>query len=111
MSSKARWVASCPPTTKCLWPLGAPHKSQTVWDGLEDNFRMRLALWKRQYISKGERLTLIRSTLKNLPLYLMSILSLPRKEDRDLIRFKETFFAEEVLWSKNHAYSIGQQSV
>ena len=54
-------------------PLGAPFKSVTIWDGVEKRFRKRLAMWKRQYVSKGGRITLIRSTLFNLP-----ILQLPR---------------------------------
>ena len=33
----------------------------------------RLALWKRNYISKGGRITLIKSTLASLPLYQMSL--------------------------------------
>ena len=40
-------------------PLGDPFKSMVVWDGVEERFRKRLAMWKRQYISKGGRLTLI----------------------------------------------------
>ena len=44
-------------------PLGAPFKSVTVWDGVKERFRRRLAMWKRQYLSKGGRATLIRSTL------------------------------------------------
>ena len=44
-------------------PLGAPLKSAAVWDGVEECFRRRLAMWKKQYISKGGRLTLIQSTL------------------------------------------------
>ena len=40
-------------------PLGAPFKSVTVWDGVEKRFRKTLAMWKKQYISKGERLTSI----------------------------------------------------
>ena len=35
-------------------------------------------MWKRQYISKGGRLTLIWSTLANLPIYFMFELTLPR---------------------------------
>ena len=35
-------------------------------------------MWKCQYISKGGRITLIRNTLSSLPIYLMSILHLPR---------------------------------
>ncbi|RVW28776.1 Transposon TX1 uncharacterized 149 kDa protein [Vitis vinifera] len=34
-------------------PLGAAFNSLAVWDGLEERFRRRLAMWKRQYISKG----------------------------------------------------------
>ena len=54
--------------------LGAPFKSMAAQDGVEEKFRKRLAMWKRQYISKRERLTLIRNTLANLPIYFMSCL-------------------------------------
>ena len=60
-------------------PLGAKRKASSVWDGVEERFRKRLANWKRQYISKGGRLTLIRSSLSNLPNYVMSLFRLPRK--------------------------------
>ncbi|RVW45049.1 rRNA-processing protein UTP23-like [Vitis vinifera] len=55
-------------------PLGASHKSMRAWDGVEERMRKRLALWKRQFISKGGRITLIRSTLASMPIYLMSLL-------------------------------------
>ncbi|RVW12477.1 hypothetical protein CK203_093457 [Vitis vinifera] len=41
------------PSTYLGLPLGAPHKSVVVWDGVEERMRKRLALWKRQFISKG----------------------------------------------------------
>ena len=44
-------------------PLGTHHGSVAVWDGIEERFRKRLTLCKRQYISKGGRIRLIRSTL------------------------------------------------
>ena len=50
-------------------PLGAPNKATSVWDGVEERVRRRLALWKCQYISKGGRLILIKSTMANMPLY------------------------------------------
>lgn len=59
-------------------PFGAPHKSVAVWDGVEERFQKILALWKRQFICKGGRLTLIRSTLSNMPIYYMSLLRMPR---------------------------------
>ena len=40
------------PSTYLGMPLGAPFKSISVWDGIEERFRKRLAMWKRQYISK-----------------------------------------------------------
>ena len=60
-------------------PLGAPHNSVSVWDGIEEGFRKRLALWKRQYIPKGGRITLIRSTLLSLAIYFMSLFRMPRQ--------------------------------
>jgi hypothetical protein len=37
----------------------------------------RLASWKMLYLSKGGRLTLIKSTLSNLPKYFMSLFPIP----------------------------------
>ena len=44
------------PMTYLGLPLGMHRNSTTVWDGVEERFRRKLALWKRQYISKGGRL-------------------------------------------------------
>ena len=60
------------PSTYLGLPLVAPHKSVVVWDGVEERMRKRLALWKRQFISKGGRITLIQSTLVSMPIYLIS---------------------------------------
>ena len=54
-------------------PLGAHHKALSVWDGVEERMRRRLALWKRQYISKGRRITLIKSTLASMLFYQLSL--------------------------------------
>ena len=42
------------PTTYLGMPLGAPYKSVTVWDGVEERFRRRLAMWKRIFIQGRE---------------------------------------------------------
>ncbi|RVX18628.1 putative ribonuclease H protein [Vitis vinifera] len=42
-------------------PLGVPNRATSMWDGVEERIRRRLALWKRQYISKGGRITLIKA--------------------------------------------------
>ncbi|RVW51028.1 hypothetical protein CK203_077618 [Vitis vinifera] len=48
------------PTVYLGLPLGAHHKALPMWDGVEERMRRRLALWKRQYMSKGGRITLIK---------------------------------------------------
>ena len=65
------------PTKYLGLPLGAPHRAVGVWDSIEERFRNRLSSWKRQYISKGGRLTLIRSTLSSLPIYFLSLFRMP----------------------------------
>ncbi|KAJ9681592.1 hypothetical protein PVL29_017816 [Vitis rotundifolia] len=55
------------PTKYLGLPLGAHHKALSMWDGVEERMRRRLALWKRQYMSKGGRITLIKSTLAAYP--------------------------------------------
>ena len=81
------------PSTYLGLPLGAPHKSVVVWDGVEERMRKRLALWKRQFISKGGRLTLIRSTLASMPIYLMSLMRIPR-----VVRLRLEKIQRDFLW-------------
>ena len=60
-------------------PLGGPFKSVAVWDGVEECFQNRLTMWMRQYMAKGGRLTLIRSTLSSMPIYFMSLFTCQEK--------------------------------
>ena len=66
------------PTVYLGLPLGAHHKALSMWDGVEEKMRRRLALWKRQYISKGGRITLIKSTLASIPI--LSIVPFPNAQ-------------------------------
>ena len=50
-------------------PLGAPYKSTTIWNDIVEKMGRKLAGWKKIYLSKGGRLTLIKNTLSNLPTY------------------------------------------
>ncbi|RVW45036.1 putative ribonuclease H protein [Vitis vinifera] len=72
-------------------PLGAPHKASSVWDGVEEKVRRRLARWKRQYISKGGRITLIRSVLASMPIYHMSLFRMPKSVARRLDKVQRDF--------------------
>ena len=81
------------PSTYLGMPLGAPFKSTAAWYGIEERFRKRLTMWKRQYISKGGRTTLICSTLSNLLIYFMSIFQLPR-----VVRMRLEHIQRDFLW-------------
>ena len=48
---------------------------------------------EEQYISKGGRLTLIRSTMSSMPIYLMSLFHLPRK-----VRLRLEKIQRDFLW-------------
>ncbi|RVW45169.1 putative ribonuclease H protein [Vitis vinifera] len=72
-------------------PLGAPNRAPYIWDGVEERVRRRLALWKRQYISKGGRVTLIKSTLASMPIYQMSIFRMPKVVVRRIEKVQRDF--------------------
>ena len=72
-------------------PLGARFKEVAVWDRVEERLRKRLSFWKRQYISKGDRLTLIRSTLSSMPIYCMSLFYMPRSVSLRLEQIQRDF--------------------
>ena len=79
------------PTTYLGLPLGMRHNTTEVWDGVEERFRKKLAFWKRRYISKGGRLTLLRSTLSNLPIYIMSLFRMPKGVKARLEKIQRDF--------------------
>ena len=59
---------------------------------MEERFRKRLSMWKRQYLSKGGRLSLIKCTLSSLSIYFMSIFVIPKKVSARLEKMQGTFF-------------------
>ena len=66
------------PTVYLELPLRAHHKAMSMWDGVEERMWRRLAQWKRQYISKGRHITLIKSTLVSMPIYYLSLFRMPK---------------------------------
>ncbi len=65
-------VAELPMTYLGL-PLGSSFKNPSIWNGIIEKMEQHLAGWKRMYLSKGARVTLIKSTLSNLPTYYLSL--------------------------------------
>jgi hypothetical protein len=90
-------------------PLGAHFKAKSCWDEVVGKIERRLASWKRLYLSKGGRVTLIKSTLSNLPTYFLSLFPIPssvasriEKLHRDFLwgGIGEEFKYHLVSWSK-----------
>lgn len=80
-------------------PLGASHKSITIWNPMLEKFEHRLAGWKKLYLSKGGRLTLLRSTLSNRPTCYLSLFT---SVAIGLKRCKEISYA--VAWGMSLKY-------
>lgn len=57
--------------------LSASYKTTSIWNGVIEKMERRLVGWKKLYLSKGGRLTLIKSTLSNLRTYSLSLFSFP----------------------------------
>jgi hypothetical protein len=90
-------------------PLGASYKSTHIWDGVVEKIEHRLTSWKMMYLSKGGRVTLIKSTLANVPIYFLFLFHLPRSVAARLEKLQRDFLwgglGEEskihlVRWSK-----------
>ena len=58
-------------------PLGTPYKTASIWNPILEKMEKKLSGWKRLYLFKGGRLTLLKSTLSSLPTYYLSLFTIP----------------------------------
>ena len=75
-------------------PLGAKFKDMTIWNPILEKMERKLASLKKLYISKGGRVTLIKSALSNLPTYFLSLFPIPASVANQITRLQRNF-----LWS------------
>ena len=73
-------------------PLGAKFKSKDIWNPIVEKMERCLAGWKWVYLSKGGRLTLIKSTLSNLPTYFLSFFPIPAAVAKRIEQIERNFF-------------------
>ena len=59
-------------------PLGAHFKDASIWNPIIERMEKRLSNWKRLFLPKGGRLTLLKSTLSCLPTYYLSLFTIPQ---------------------------------
>jgi hypothetical protein len=72
-------------------PLGARFKSKGIWDPIIEKMERRIVGWKWMYLSKGGRLTLIKSTLSNLPIYFLSLFPIPASVAKRIEKIQRDF--------------------
>ena len=72
-------------------PLGAKFKDKTIWNPILEKMERRLVGWKCLYFSKGGRVTLIKSTLSNLPTYFLSFFPIPASVANRIERHQRNF--------------------
>ena len=91
------------------FPLGASFKAKHIWDGVIEKIEHRLASWKMLYLSKGGRVTIIKSTPANMPTYYLSLFPLPVSVAKHIEKLQcnllwggmgEEFKYHLVKWSK-----------
>jgi hypothetical protein len=85
-------------------PLGAPHKALSMWDSILEKIERRLAGWKKLYLSKGGRLTLLKSTLSSMPTYFMSLFPIPITVARRIELLQRNFLWDGV--GDSHSYHL-----
>jgi hypothetical protein len=90
------------------FPLGALFKSRAIWDGVLERTEKRLASWKKIYLSKGGRLTLIKSTLSSLPTSLISLFPLLAGIARRLERLQRDFLWDGTGGDPKYIWLIGR---
>ena len=64
---------------------------QFLWNPIIEKVERQLAGWKKLYLSKGRRLTLLKSTLSSLPTYFMSLFKIPVSMAKRIEKLQRNF--------------------
>ena len=81
-------------------PLGAHFKGASIWNPILERVEKKLSGRKRLYLSKGGKLTLLKSTLSSLPTYYLSLFTIPQHIADRLERIQWNF-----LWGNSNEVS------
>ena len=82
------------PFTYLGLPIGGNLSRIQAWDPIIEKLSKKLATWKGKMLSIGGRITLIKSSISNLPLYYMSLFPIPKGVVEKINKITRAF-----LWS------------
>jgi hypothetical protein len=74
-------------------PIDCKKLSNMKWAFTEEKMNKKLGMWKSRFLSIGGRVTLINSSLSNLPLYMLSLFLAPK-----LVLKNWDTFRKRMLW-------------
>ena len=77
-------------------PLGTLYKTASIWNPILDRMEKMLSGWKQLYLSKGGRLTLLKSSLSSLPTYYLFFFTIPKAVAMRLEHIQRNF-----LWGSS----------
>ncbi|CAL5358449.1 unnamed protein product [Camellia sinensis] len=72
-------------------PLGANPSRKLTWQPVIEKFKLKLASWKRRFLSFAGRLTLIKAVLSSLPIYYLSLFKMPTGVAKEIAKIQSTF--------------------
>ncbi|CAL5387765.1 unnamed protein product [Camellia sinensis] len=72
-------------------PLGANPGRLKTWKLVVDRVKVKLASWKRRFLSLAGRLTLIKAVLSSLPVYYLSLFKMPEGVAKELDKIQAAF--------------------
>lgn len=72
-------------------PLGASPHRKLSWKPVIEKIKLRLAGWKRRFLSYAGRLTLIKTVLSSLPVYYLSLFKIPEGIAKEIEQLQASF--------------------
>ena len=96
ISLVAGWAICLLPMKYLGMPLGTSFKTASIWNPTLEKMEKKLSAWKCLYLSKGGKLTLLKSTLSSFPTSFLSLSIIPKVMAARLDRIQRNF-----LWGSS----------
>ncbi|KAL2947351.1 hypothetical protein AAZX31_20G064500 [Glycine max] len=81
-------------------PIAVKASSRVVWEPLINKFEAKLSKWNQKILSMGGKVTLIKSVLNALPIYLLSFFKIPQRIVDKLVSLQRQF-----MWGGNQQHN------